>query len=641
MMDMEKETYTVHPELIRLFHAVVPEESGGLLTFAGVNELAVKRGYIVVPEACTAAVLEWLEDERVEPNATFYKEWADIAKRSELELLFNQLAHYVTTYGSGFTMGNGYVPRGESDTPLIEYSKLVPITTVTADEMKEKCVGLLMSGIALKEETLSAVVDFIVAHGGCPADSVSNREASCRLHVAQGTHPADAAEYVRFLVYLYTGNTMLIKNSKVLNAIKDGKSPTSKDALDILLDMDDAEMKLLSTVFYRFKPVFLAMKRNARRRLDENYKVVAAKINRIRVLARKYHVPFTPGILDTLYVPGEPSKLGVISAALENVPMFRKFRMLQGITRRMRSREGDDHVYNIRNGKMFIRRGYNPVSDQLWLQSVHGAIVASISAFIHKKGNTFKVKLPKDCDLTLPTSEKNFVGEFPIGTKIRLGDHNVVGVYWRNEWGTEDFDLSMVDLEGHAISWHTGLKDEDKVMHSGDMTNADPEASECIYFAGKNSVGKVFTLNQYHGSDPEGRYRFFVGIYDGEPKLSEGYMVDPKDLVCCVDAHITSETVTLAIGCNGFLVLIGRGTGSSRITLAGKPTIRKIETLAKHHLLDVRLASLFSMCGFSVVAPDYPGNVDLDLSTMSKVELIRFFTEKPPEPKKEESDAHV
>ena len=628
-MAYEQNEYTMSVELVKMFRQVVPEAAGGMRSFTEVNELAIKRGFLVVPEACTGVVKEWLEDEQFDPNATFFKEWQYIKDHDNLSLMYEQILHYLSTYGTNFALGNGYVSNDGADKPMMAYDKLKVVTATTVGELKTRCVDMLASGVALKEDTVKALVDFVVANGGCPADSIANKEAACLLHFSQKTTPKDPVEFVRYLVYLYTGSTLLIKSSKVIKEI----SRTGKvRGFEVMSKLSSEDIDNLATVFFRFKPLIIAMKgRDSYAGCRESvYKAVAHNINRIRVRADKLKRPMTPGILDRVFVPGDKNTLAQIEAALKDASMFRKLRIYQGVLDRQFTAGDEDPMYTIRNGKIFIRKGYKPQFNPVWLQSVCGLVGNSIKEFFAKKMKTGLVKLPTNCDLAVPTSEKNFVGDYPMGTYVPLSEHNIVGVYWRNEWGTRDFDLSMVDSEGNGVSWHTGFKDG-YYMHSGDMTNADPEASECIYFYNGNGCspakGKVVNLNQFSGDNPKSRYRFFIAKHDGRPKFELGYMVDPKDIVLTVDGTIPAVQTGLVVITDKFAVLLGTGNGSKRITLDDYSTQSVIDTITRRYMHCIRLRSILMLAGFVVVSPDYEGEVDLDLTDMKRDTLLKFFTE--------------
>ena len=184
----------------------------------------------------------------------------------------------------------------------------------------------------------------------------------------------------------------------------------------------------------------------------------------------------------------------------------------------------------------------------------------------------------------------------------------------------------MVDSEGNGVSWHTGFKDGN-YMHSGDMVNAEPEASECIYFRGNSGNGMVINLNQFSGSDPKSRYRLFIAKHDGRPKFEMGYMVDPKDLVLTVDGNIVASQTALAVIDGQSIILLGTGSGSRIITFADGSTQSVIETVAKLYTHSIKLEGLLQLAGYEVVPADYEGEVDLDLTDMKRDTLIKFLTE--------------
>lgn len=618
--------YLMPLELVKMFHQVVPEDCGSTRSFAEINETAAKRGFLVVPEACNQLVELFLSDVRLDPNATFYKEWDDIRKRTSIELFMDQITHYMSTYGTNFSHGNGYVPN-DGERPLMSYDKLTVITAVTADEMKARCVDMLKSGIAMKPATVNALVDFVLHHGGCDISEVKNKEAACIMYARTDKRPPDPVEYVRLLVYMYTNETLLIKSRDVIKSIRNMYGTPGADAF---ASMSDQDIDLLARVFYRFKPLFLAMKHQAKER-EGNYdydesKRIAHVINRIRSRARKLKTPFKPGVLDTVCIPGDTGKLEKISDEIETVPMFRRLRLLQCVEDRLNFRPGQWAVYVIRNGKSFIREDYSPKIDIGWLDYVKTILTESIRKFVESRKKTGKVRLPDNCELAMPTSEKNFIGDYPMGTTVPLHEHNVVGVYWRNEWGTRDFDLSMADTEGNMVSWTSGFSSGD-FMHSGDMTNAEPEASECVYFPTGASDGMMVNLNQFNGSDPAGKYRFFFGSYDGKPKFSHGFMVEPKDLVFSLDGNLPCKQVTLAVMGKASAVLLGLGTGNKSVSFANGMA-STIGMLSDKFAKVIRLRALLLMAGFEIVPTDYEGEVDLDLREMSRDSLVKFFSQE-------------
>jgi len=80
------------------------------------------------------------------------------------QLVMEQLIHYFTTYGFKdmgiYSEESVYIPSEKLDIPeLKEDIKLTVIKGYTKEELKEKLMKMLSSGIALKEDTIKDVLD--------------------------------------------------------------------------------------------------------------------------------------------------------------------------------------------------------------------------------------------------------------------------------------------------------------------------------------------------------------------------------------------------------------------------------------------------------------------------------------------------
>ena len=132
------------------FFKVALVDSNTTLDPKVVNQTAMKRGYIIHPYCCTDDVSIWLDDQDVNYNSTFYKTWKDITSKSRLELAIDQLISYAINYGLGgnFDMNN----NDYSLVPDIRQYKI--ILPVNVEELYNKCLKVLFSGIALKRDTM-------------------------------------------------------------------------------------------------------------------------------------------------------------------------------------------------------------------------------------------------------------------------------------------------------------------------------------------------------------------------------------------------------------------------------------------------------------------------------------------------------
>lgn len=116
---------------------------------------------------------------------------------------------------------------------------------------------------------------------------------------------------------------------------------------------------------------------------------------------------------------------------------------------------------------------------------------------------------------------KNVCRQCPLWIIIYPAYQQLYRYILEKQLGTRDFDLWMVDSNGNHIGWAANHK-SDQVMFSGDMTNADPEATEVFYGKDKwpDCTIRVLRFNGEQGS----KYRLFFGN-DNISDLSLNYMV--------------------------------------------------------------------------------------------------------------------
>ncbi len=188
------------------------------VAFSEINKVAVTLGYLVHPNLCNSEVLAWLQFNSRDYNSTFYKRWNDVISKNRFELYIDQLRHYASTYGTDF-MGEIYLPEGSAVVP--EFTKFKVISTITQDEVISRCEQMLFSGIALKQETIEDILLILnELHCRIDIDKVKNKEAKMFLYKNTGSIPTEPTEMVRYLIYLTTGKTLLIKDRQTIEAIK-------------------------------------------------------------------------------------------------------------------------------------------------------------------------------------------------------------------------------------------------------------------------------------------------------------------------------------------------------------------------------------------------------------------------------------
>lgn len=631
-------------KLITMFNVMPKAVEADRLSFEEVNKESAKYGWIIHPDCCSKLALNWIKAEaRSNYNATFYKEWSDITSKTRLELLIDQIRHYASTYGTDFTQGNGYVPNDTPDVN-IPFEKFKVIMPATEAEIFARCYDMLKAGIALKEETVKLLAEYMVPmiKAGTvefSVDEIKNKEAQVVFCEATGLTPLDPFALLRYMVYSATGKTMLIKDKTTINAIK------ASNKINLTL-LTENQRIALSTIFNRFKPLFLAMKKSGTTNTvfeNKAFKNAAAKVgikfaaennahvvNEIRRLAKVNHKPFHAGFWETII--SEEKDLNEVKARLAkgDIANFKKITLMQAINEKLNNTTGK--VFVIRNGKVWVNEQYKPKkSITKYLMKLYLELEESLVNSIKDKACT--VRIPKNVEFTIPTSEKNFIGNYPFGTSVAMGDkNNIVGIYWRNEWHTNDFDLHMSDIYGYSYGWCNNYTNkENNIIYSGDMTNAEPEATELFYISKDAPDGKI-CVNKFRGDDCDSQFKLFVASENIEHKLTnctrrtdKPIMCDPNNVVAEFMIPVPRECrqTECALIADNKVYLMDLSAGNSRVP-NNKYAQIYIDQLKNKCRSFIKLNDILEQAGFTFV-DDPDVEVGLDLTNPDKDALIKLF----------------
>jgi hypothetical protein len=267
---------------LKLFNAVLAKESKGKNPYVAANE-----GYIIEPGALYAQdrILAYYAKESLDGNdlnKTFHKSWDIIRKSTRGELAIAQILHYISGYGSKFTE-ELYIPEETINVPVKITFKV--IKAYTKEELTEKCLNLLTSGIALTEETIKDVIDVLdndLGYVFTGDEGIRNKEALVIIADRFGVYPKDVTEFFRYVIFKATGETLLIKNKELIYDISISTYNPTKVFEDYGLDK-------LATIFNRFKPLFLAFKKRP---------LGMSVINKISKLSKKHHTPMVSNPLN-------------------------------------------------------------------------------------------------------------------------------------------------------------------------------------------------------------------------------------------------------------------------------------------------------------------------------------------------------
>ena len=608
----------MYEELIDYFHKGIETSTYvEKVDFVDINSKALPLGYVIHPDCCNIYVYNWLDTLTANYNATFYKEWNDIINRNRMELFVDQLMHYATTYGTDFELGNGYVPNDGSTSP--SFAELKVIGPISETALHNRCMDILSSGVALKTKTATALVEFVDFFSKKMnfddgmninlLNHIKNKEAQAMLSLKFDLLPRDEFGLLRCLVYRFTNSTTLIKDDATTNLIAYAAKTHARKSP--LLSLTTEQKVALSRIFHRFKPLFLAMKSG-----DGDVNRV---VNEIRRLAKKNHRPFHIGFWESVIVDKKP--IQEVCRRLSELDNFRKVRLLMLIKERIMFKT-ETGVFQIRNGKMYVRNDYHPNYDLEYLGTLFLAVKASLVNSLAKKA--CKVKFPEGLSIALPSSEKTFVGNYPFGSSFQLSRNNVVGVYWRNEWGAMDYDLSMADVNGKLISWRCNYKNKDgSVLYSGDMTCAEPEAVELLYIKDSSPDGMIM-LNKYNGTE-KSKFRFFYANEVVDAKKMYNHMVDPNNIK--VDAMMDFDghgQKTIGMIRDNKFFFMDFGSGHRRVSNGGNYINTIVESMNHKIKSAIGLKDILTEAGFEEVKDGE--TPDIDFTNLEKDTLVNLMS---------------
>lgn len=581
----------------------------------GEYKILPEYGVIVEPSASHALeqIKTFCKQQKLtgkELNATFHKSWKKIKDSSREELYIHQVIHYLTTYGTGHQSNFIYIPDEELEIPQVETSFLV-VRGLENDEIVERSLELLKSGVALKQDTIEDILSVMVECGYSftGEEDVKNKEALMFICQSTGVVPTNPVECVRYMVYLATGRTLLIKNKATYTAIAN-LNLQGKFAISNVLKK--ANHRKLAAIFNRFKPIFLELKKV----LGSDSKSI---INKISKLSKELHTPIPYNILNDI---GSCSvqDLKHQRQYLLNANFFQLAKCLQYLEQ---ANSSDCKAYLVRNGKMFSKRALKKKTATN-VERKREFLMGLMKGKYDLAG--LKIFIPEGVKYALPTSEKNFVGNVPMGTKFTSKTGISFGIYWENSWGTYDFDLSAIGV-GAKIGWNSHYNNKN-VMYSGDMTDARNGATE--YITAQNIDEPYLILNNvFWGESLGSGFRVVVGKTDS---VDRNYMMDPNQV------WFTTATETIQkqsiVG-----LIIPEGNGTSAIVInCGGGNIQVSSSSDSSDILRRALAAkwsscfyvndLLEFCGATLV--DSPEHADIDLtpSKLTKDSILSLFTKK-------------
>lgn len=613
---------------LRLFSAVPITKRGKKKATPKILKETIKRGFVFSPEVIynvknLGTLIKLVEKElgltKEKMNATIHKSWAKVRDAPIEQLVFEQIMHYITTYGFEalgiYNESTVFIPHEKLEIPDIENDfHFRVIRGYTKAQLKKKLLVLLKTGIALKEETIADVVDVAMFVGLTKTDieTIKNREVKIALYDGLQTIPENPTEFLRYVIFKTTDSTLLIKSRKAIESIKE------KDNKNIIVLFkrykDEYGFERLAEIFYRFKPLFLAFRTND---------TMKRYVNKIRRLAVKNHSPMNEDYLNSVTRRIARGKLNedTLKKALKKVSAFRKIRLAYAL--KYRTLNADSILYKIRNGKGYATEF--SFSERTAAKRALDIVLKSLAKDVKKNVDGKKIYIPDNISYSLPSSEKQYTGFFPSGTYIVVPKDMLVGVSWANEKGHRiDLDLSLIGTEKYG--WDARYRDGSDILFSGDMTTAGTE----VFYVKKQAERAFAVLLNYWNYNKEISvpYKIIVASEKRE-RLNRHRVVDPNSVLAVAAANINRKQKIL-----GLLITtmtesrfyFAETSVGRNITSSNKEYIKQ----SKRYMTDfymnmISLKDVLEMAGAKFTTNKKKCDIDLSPETLEKDTIINLL----------------
>ena len=519
---------------------------------------------------------------------TFHKNWDKVEKAPIEQLVFEQLVHYFSTYGIEM-LGLEAMPLIPCEAVLSNKDALPNIKAFTVIRVVDYNTAIAVVENLLKtikaphKNDIGAYID-LMEYTDLKVDELTSFELKIARCKQLNTVPTNGQDFIRYAIYEMTGSTLVIKNNKVIAKIKDYCLTYPNKAYNLLSKGDEVE---LAKVFYRLKPLILAFK--------ESYPCKPI-VNRVRRLAVKYHKPLPDANIANITSLIARNKLNDVYNLIEKADNRTLVKLINFAV----STNSDVKIYNIRNGKTFVtERESSDKSATIILATCLGQLMSKNANKL--VGKTFLI--PDYVEYPVPISEKQMIGNLPYGTVIHgTKDSKTItpAIWWTDDNDRVDIDLHLINANEH-FGWNASYRNGDrKILYSGDMTSANPYATEA--FRIKVDEDEIYMLNTslYYGEN-DTPFKFMLTDVDISNKGKSPVNVEDALFAPIEMKFNGSDQLNIGFIKGNSFCFYGSELGKG-LTPDEKLNAKALEAIVERTLNMYKLKDFIKLCGGNVIS---------------------------------------
>lgn len=478
----------------------------------------LNRGVLVQPftnvDAETFEILDKLYGFDMQAaNSTFYESMQERLQLTIGEFLLDRDVHYETQQ----------IPNDIlSDVVNSFTSELKTIIQVsTSDEIRDNLQQLISQSLAVPSEDVEQLADAL-EHYGVNTRLIANRELAIVLNTRKNRAVNDAQLFVTQLHYAITDKSMLIKSDDELKDLEFRLKLNASRRSKIVNLLNDylANCGSLESLAIHFRPnrrVWLMLRKNI-----PELRPIVNGMKRISEKKRVDHTSSTVLEKDVDYTM---------------VDIYQLIKISNYLREKLLIEDGDAQIYRVRNGRAFIKANVGENVDNvrvlLELTKINNEIERRY------KDKDVSIYLPdnekENIAIAMPTSVKNFIGQYPMYTVVRAPKPCKIGMYWTVN---TDMDLHVDTFDREHIGYYSHSNRYD-IQYSGDMTCTNSAGMAAEMMLVRDDVPHTYSINPYSNRDCD--VTLFVGTTSIPNLRNSNVAIEPKEVIFSSKHHIDND----------------------------------------------------------------------------------------------------